>query len=376
MRAVSWPDFVPARLRDLASGARSLAGIVSRRRVFAGPRSIALAISDVCNTNCVMCSCHSPLLAPPAPTPEPYMDPGVFESILRQCRAMGTFRVVLGGNGEPSLHPHFDRMLQLMNSLGMEPYVLTNGLALDEARVKVWSSIRAHYRFSIHAGDEPSFLAGHPNARPGQFERLTRAIKALVAAGRARVSAMHVIHKANFRHVRAMIEHARQVGMSEVLFRPVRAAAELAPVVLSPDEETHLRGELRVCLDLARGYGIRTNIGEYLDNNLWIDSGLVDTAHLYRRVPCYIGWIYAEFDRDGTMRPCLHSRRVMGRAGERPLRDIWNSPEYWAFRREARAMPRSGRLVAGCACRQCCMAKYNLNLYNLLHLKSLRYGQA
>lgn len=363
-------------MRNLWSGIRSLAGIVSRNHVFAGPRSVALAISDVCNTNCIMCSCHSPLLEPKDVAAGPYMEPRIFEGILRQSRAMGTFRVVLGGNGEPSLHPQFDEMLKLMNELGMEPYVLTNGLALDETRAKLWGSLRAHYRFSIHAGDEQTFLEGHPNGRPGQFERLTRAMKALVSSGRPKVSAMHVIHKANFRHVREMIEHAREVGMKEVLFRPVRASKALAPVVLNPEEERELRAELERCLKLAQVFGIRTNLREYLENSLWIDSGIVDTAHLYRKIPCYIGWIYAEFDRDGTMRPCLHSKRAMGRVGERPLREIWNSSEYWAFRQEARAMPRARKLVSGCACSQCCMAKYNVNLYNVLHLKSFRYGQA
>lgn len=67
-------------LRDLSSGARSLAGIVSRNHVFAGPRSVALAISDVCNTNCIMCSCHSPLLEPKDVAAEAYMEPRVLEA--------------------------------------------------------------------------------------------------------------------------------------------------------------------------------------------------------------------------------------------------------------------------------------------------------
>jgi MoaA/NifB/PqqE/SkfB family radical SAM enzyme len=363
-------------IRDLLSGARSLAGIVSRRYVLAGPRSIALAISDVCDTNCIMCSCHSPLLDRKPAGPDIYMEPHVFETILRECRAMGTFRVVLGGNGEPSLHPRFDEMLRLMSKLGMEPYVLTNGLALDGERARLWSSIHAHYRLSIHAGDEGTFLAVHSQARPGQFERLTRAMKLLSSGGPARISAMHVISKANFRHVRAMIDHAHEVGLREVLFRPVRAVGELAPTVLSSEEEDELHAELKQCLKLAGAYSIRTNIHEYLKTSLWIDSGLVDTAQLYRKIPCYIGWLYAEFDRDGTMRPCLHSRRAMGRAGERTIREMWNSPAYREFRRESRAMPRAGRLVSGCACSQCCMAKYNVNIYELLRLKSFRYGQA
>lgn len=375
------------RLRDLISGARALLGIISKKWVFGGPRSVALAISDVCDTNCVMCWCHSPLLqrgenltnrqrTGGSSPRQRYMDPAVFETILRESREMGTFRVVLGGNGDPALHPQFDGMLELMEQLEMEPYVLTNGLSVDENRARVWAASRAHFRFSIHAGDEGTWLRVHPGGAPKQFERLSRVIRMLSKAGGPRVSTMHVIHKANFRNVREMVLHARELGVKEVLFRPVRAQGTLAQLVLDPGEQAELHQQLRYCEKLAAGYGIRTNLAEYLENDLCIRSGLVQTWPLYRVIPCYIGWIYAEFDLDGTMRPCLNSKIVVGRANDQRLRDIWLSPRYRAFRLESRSLPELGEPVKGCVCDACCMAKFNVNIYNLLHLKSLKYAEA
>jgi len=135
---------VAPRIRDLVSGARALLGIATSRWVFSGPRSVALAISYPCNTSCSMCWYHSPLLhgARPEDADESslrsrgplHMDPAVAETIVRESHAMGTFRVVLCGEGEPTLHPHFDHILELVTQLNMEPYVITNGLAVDEAR--------------------------------------------------------------------------------------------------------------------------------------------------------------------------------------------------------------------------------------------------
>jgi len=173
-----------------------------------------------------------------------------------------------------------------------------------------------------------------------------------------------------------MVEHAHELGVREILFRPVRAEGKLADVVLDPEEETELRNRLKACLQLAESYGIRTNLRDYLANNLYIRSGILQTAHLYRKIPCYIGWIYAEFERDGTMRPCLLSEIVIGRAGEKRIRDMWLSSRYQDFRRQAISMPRRGELVKGCQCSTCSMVKYNINLYNLLHLKSLKYDDA
>jgi len=375
------------RLRDLISGARALLGIVTKKWALTGPRSVALAISDVCDTNCIMCWCHSPLLHREADLPstpkmgsssgrQRFMDTAIFETIIRESRALGTFRVVLCGYGDPALHPQFDRMLELLGQLEMEPYVLTNGLSVDEKRARIWAASPAHFRFSVHAGDIDTWLRVHPSGTVRQFERLSRLIKSLAAAGRPRVSMLHVIHKANFRSVRAMVEHAQELGVKEILFRPVRADGELAQVVLDQEDEAELRVELQGCLQLAASWGIRTNLHEYLANNLYIHSGLVQTWSLYRKIPCYLGWIYAEFDREGTMTPCLNSKIVMGRVGEQLLRDMWLSPRYWAFRRDGRNLPRRSEPVTGCECDACCMAKYNVNVHNLLHLKSLNYTEA
>jgi MoaA/NifB/PqqE/SkfB family radical SAM enzyme len=367
--------------RALTSGARTLLGILLSRYAPSGPRSVALSIANVCNTNCMMCDCHSPLLDhqenPSASPGAPFMEPGLFERIIRESHSLGAYRVVLAGFGDPSLHPDFDRMLDIMMKLGMEPYVLTNGLALDEKRATIWAGKRAHFRFSLHAGDIETWLRVHPGGSVRQYERLSRAIKTLAGSGMARVSAMHVIHKYNFNGIREMVEHAREHGLRSILFRPVRAQGSLKAVVLSGEEEEQLCRNIAEALQLAESYGIHTNLRDYLENNLYIETGVLQTSKLYRRIPCYIGWIYAEFDPDGTLRPCIFSQLEMGKMGEKSLRDIWQSPRYAAFRREARSMPRrGGSLVRGCRCHACCMTKYNINVYNLLHLKSVQYADA
>lgn len=303
------------------------------------------------------------------------MDPALFETILREIREMGTYRVVLSGPGEPSLHPQFDRMLGLMMQLNMEPLVLTNGIGIDVARAKIWATKRAAFRFSIHAGDHETWLRVHPGGTAKQFESLSRIIESLTAAKGPRVSTINVIHKANFRNVCEMIEHARKLGVQEVVFRPVFARDKLAHLVLNLEEEAELHRNLQHCVRLAESYGIRTNLHEYLANNLYVHSGVLRTDHLYREIPCYFGWIHAVFDIDGTMTPCLDSGLVMGRAGKQSIRDMWHSRHYWAFRRNAITMPQHRKLLSGCKCDACCMYKLNVNVYRLLHLKSLNYRE-
>lgn len=362
------------RLRNVWSGARALLGILSGARVLGGPRSVALSLSDVCDARCMMCWFHSPLAAQgsvrgSAGDRAAFMEPDRFETIIRQCRSMGTWRVVLCGNGEPALHPAFDRMLEQMRELGMVPYVITNGLALDSGRAVVWSRIPAHFRFSLQAGDPETWCRVHAGGTPADFERVSAAMRVLAQSGTPHVSALHVIHRQNYRTVRAMIEHARALGVGQVIFRPVRAEGPLADVILDEDEESVLREELAASLRLAAGYGIRTNIREYLADNLHVRAGRLDTAGVYAEVPCYVGWLYAEFGIDGAVVPCIGSEREMGNVCCEPFRAIWRSPQYRAFRREARSMPQRGEPVRGCTCRACPMYKYNVNMHAFLRLR-------
>jgi len=366
------------RFRNFRSGALALLGVLSGKRVFGGPRTAALFMTDGCNSRCLMCWFHSPLVrsdpspggglgGPSHPRRPRFMDTALCETILKELHKLGTYRVVLGGFGEPALHPGLEEAIELTVRLRMLPYVITNGISVDEGRAGRWAKMRAYFRVSVHAGDPETWLRIHPTLAAEDFERLTRAVRILAGSRSASVSLMHVVQKANFRGLGGMIRHARSLGVREVLFFPVRADDEMREVLLSPGEEEEVRRDVPKFIRLSQSYGIRTNLPEFLADGHFVWSGRVRTADLYRRIPCSIGWTYTEFDLDGTMRPCEYSRLVMGRAGERRIRDLWSSVPYQTFREQALALPSRGRGVPGCSCASCSMARFNLNIHNLLH---------
>jgi sulfatase maturation enzyme AslB (radical SAM superfamily) len=305
------------------------------------------------------------------------MDYALCETIIREAHELGTARVVLGGWGSPGLHPKLDQILGLLVRLRMKPYLITNGLAIDQQRARYWAELPAHFRFSMHAGDPETWLRIHTGGSLHQFELLEKVIQQMAGSGKADVSIMHAIQKANFRNMREMVEHAHKMGVQNVLFLPVQAEGLIASkVLLSKEEENELPGELTRALELAEVLRIRTNLAEYIATRRFVRDGIPDTADLYRRIPCYIGWIYSEFHPDGTMRPCEYSQIAMGKAGQQSIREMWHSPAYRRFRQEARNLPLRGEEVTGCNCRKCTMAKFNLNIHSLLRLKSLRYNEA
>ncbi len=373
---------MPRRLADLSRGLRTLAGIASGRRVLTGPRTVALIIADDCNSSCVMCWYHSPLLrggragahpGPEAASRPRFMDGALFESIVRQCRDLGTRRIVLGGTGEPALHPDLDAMLELVASLGLDAYVITNGLAVDGTRARRWAALPAHFRFSVHAGDAHTWLAVHPAGTREEFGAICSAIATLSASECAEVSLMHVIQRANFRGLVRMVEHAGALGVRELVILPVRAEGEVAAaVVLGAEEEAELDGVLVQARTRAETLGIRSTLDDYIRDRRHVRRGRLCTRGVYDRMSCVVGWSYAELDIDGTMRPCEGSRVVLGNAAETPIAEMWRSPRYAEFRRAARILPRRGTPVPGCSCDACCMVKFNRNVHEVMRLRSLR----
>lgn len=374
---------IPFLLRDVRSGLRSLLGIVGRKQVFGGPRLVTLLLSKRMQQPMPDVLVSFPLLdaaegmtgserCSPGTCGPGFMDLQLCETIIRQAHEMGTFRFILGGHGEPLLHPHFTDILDLLLDLGKAPYIITNGLCLDDCYARALADKPVQIRISMHAGDIETWLRVHPASSASQFAVIARAIKTLTLSKRARVSLLHVIQRTNCRHVTKMIEHARDLGVKEVQFFPVRAQGPLTRVLPDSGEERELRNNLQTCLKLAAACNIKTNIEDYLSTNRYIQTGVPDTTNLYRRIPCYIGWTYTEFDTDGTMRPCENSHLVMGKAGETPLKELWYSDRYRVFRSEAL----NSRPVDGCLCSECSMNKFNINIYNLFHLRSVDYSSA
>lgn len=375
------------RPRNYINGARCVLGLLSRRFVFGGPRSIALLLSAECNSRCIMCWFHSPLLGvknEPAGSPRQphssrnlFMDYELCEAIIRETHEMGTARVILGGWGSPGLHPQIERILSLLVGLEMAPYLITNGLAIDEQRARAWAQLPVHFRFSMHAGDPETWLRIHSGGSLKQYELLEKVIRLLASGGRARVSIMHAIQKDNFRRMREMVEHAHRLGVGQVLFLPVQAEGIIASSVLLSEEEegVELPQELDRALKRAEELGLHTNLAEYIATRRFIRNGVADTSGLYRRIPCYVGWVYSEFHIDGSMRPCEYSSVELGKAGQQEIRKMWFSPTYERFRREGRDLPLRDTEVTGCNCGKCTMAKFNLNIHALLHIKSRRYDE-
>lgn len=112
--------------------------------------------TGACNARCIMCPRDA--LARPQ-----HMNEATYRRILSRLAPCDVFRAVIAGYGDPTVHPHFDRFVELTREAPVPMDMVTNGEWLDEARLKAldgvfdtlvvsFSSIDAAVYRHVHAG--------------------------------------------------------------------------------------------------------------------------------------------------------------------------------------------------------------------------------
>lgn len=112
--------------------------------------------TGACNARCVMCPRDA--LARPR-----HMDEATYRQVLSRLAQNDVFRAVIAGYGDPTVHPRFDRFVELTREARVPVDMVTNGEWLDEARLHAldgvintlvvsFSSIDAPVYRHVHAG--------------------------------------------------------------------------------------------------------------------------------------------------------------------------------------------------------------------------------
>ena len=136
-----------------------------------GPSRLTIELTNICNLHCSYCLRDEDALYH---SPAHFLAPELLEKIIVQARGvMGITNLVFTG-GEPTLHPQFDRFLEMGASNGLQVGFVTNGWHFE----RVWPAVLAQRAsiasigFSLDGAtrDAHDYWRGE-----GSFVRLVRA---------------------------------------------------------------------------------------------------------------------------------------------------------------------------------------------------------
>lgn len=146
----------------------------------------------------------------------------LFETAIREAKPLGLSGVKLTG-GEPLLHPHFTRLLEIVRREELKLIIETNGLlCTPEIAAEIAKSPDRFVSVSIDGTD----AATHEWVRgvPGAFAAARQAVRNLVAVG-IRPQVIFTVMRINAEQVDAIVRLAEKLGAASVKFNVVQPTA-------------------------------------------------------------------------------------------------------------------------------------------------------
>lgn len=219
-----------------------------------GPRRLSVELTNICNLHCSYCVRDEDALYH---TPAKFFPPALFESIVRQAReAIGITHVNFTG-GEPTLHPQFDRVLEIAESHDLKVSFVTNGWNFE----KIWPKLLAHRSAITHVAfslDGPTTEKHDEWRGEGSFVRLVRAFSRCFA-GDLPFMVKVVIRRDTFPQLEQLALFAARMGAAALHFAHVTPTSPDIEntSALNLDERTQAEREIAA---LARIFKMKIGI--------------------------------------------------------------------------------------------------------------------
>lgn len=306
-----------------------------------------------CNCRCVMCDIWRIRQVRE-------ITPDDLKPHLESFRFLKVRWVVFSG-GEPLMHSDLGALSRLLRGEGIRLTLLTAGLLLErQARL-----VAENVDDVIVSLDGPPEIHNQIRAVPHAFDRLRRGIEAV---RRLRpdmpITARCTVQKSNFRHLRAAVQTAQELGLNSISFLGVDLTSSAfnrpegwppersASVALAEDEVKEMAREMEALInacqrEIASGYVVES------------PEKLRRMVHHFRahlgQVPataprCNAPWVSAVVEADGSVRPCFF-HPAYGDIRTKPLEEVLNSERALDFRR-------SLDVPSNPVCRRCVCSLY------------------
>lgn len=338
----------------VARGKRSdprLLGLL-RGHPVTGPQTLHIDVTNGCNTNCVTCWDHSPLLQIGRSTAwkKQKIDAATVACILNDVADLGGLSaVILSGMGEPFTHPDIYDMIAEVKRRGLHLTIITNLVAADAARIVELGVDQL--LIGIHGASESSYRRFHPSFVRDEWPRLLAMLQHLAAHGR-RYKHVHVICQTNAEELVEMVRLGARYGAAQLNFKLASLQHGTERIGITAAQRQLLIDELvPAAVAEAAAQKVATNLAVFAAQ---LQAGGDDTAPI-EEVGCFMGYAYSRILVDGTVLYCCSTEvRVGTLADGASFAELWNGPAWSALR----ARLRRGEYFA--SCRQC--GKFNQNV--------------
>jgi len=307
----------------------------------AGPFLIVWNFTNMCNFRCKHCYQRADKPLPSELSLEEKLN------LVDQLDKAGVAAVAISG-GEPTIHPHFYRIVKELASRGIYTSVATNGWTFaDMENLKKAVNLGLKY---VEVSVDSANPKKHDEFRGvlGAWEHAVKALENAVELGISHGMAV-VMDKETFQEIDDILDLAESIGVKRVIFFnlvPTGRAEDMIKVDLTPEEREEFMKEIYKQMK-KRKLEILTTAPQYARVTLLESKGKnVTPAHFYigenNAVKtlaefiggCGAGRIYAGIEPDGTVVPCVFLPLPVGNVKTMEFKEIWERSRIFNLLRE------------------------------------------
>ncbi len=284
------------------------------------PRRLVLELTNACNLNCVMCGRNAADFKPTM------FDMDVFCSLEPLMDRIE--EVTLMGWGEPTIHPHFTEMLEIINRHSARKYFCSNGMNLKKIKDAIFDYNVDVFAVSLD-GATPE--TNDRIRRGSKIKQITEDLKDIVKIKRERglkypwINFVFCAMKSNIRELPDMVRLAADIGLEEVkvVYLTVFDNSLLEETLWG--SEDMVREVFEEALEVADQYGIQMKLPHYVGE---------DPAGVNLHKDCFVTWRDFFVGSDGYVRPCMSTPEKFFKYDiNRDFFDMWNDRKYQEYRR-------------------------------------------
>lgn len=283
------------------------------------PRRLVLELTNTCNLNCVMCGRNAATFKPT-----------VFQMdwLYKLEPLLDTVEeVTLMGWGEPTVHPHFTEMLEVIHRHSARIYFCTNGMRLGQLHDAIFDNQVDVFAVSV---DGASAETNNAIRRGSDLEAIKTNLKRIVKTRRDRQLSYPYINfvfcamKSNLHELPDLVRLAAEIGLDEVKVVYLTAFDKAMEKETLWDCQVEVESVFQEATELGEKLGVVLKL-PYIQGQ--------DPAGEALHRDCFVAWRDFFLGSDGMVRPCMSTpEQFFAFDPDKSFVEMWNSLEYQKYR--------------------------------------------
>ena len=284
------------------------------------PRRLVFELTNACNLNCIMCGRNSADFKPTI------FDMDVFRSFEPLMDTVE--EVTLMGWGEPTIHPHFVEMLQIINRHDARKYFCTNGMNLKNIKDAIFDYNVDVFAVSLDGATDKT---NGRIRRGSKIDQIVSDLREIVQIKKERglkypwINFVFCAMQSNIHELPDLVRLASEIGIEEVkvVYLTVFGKDLMNESLWGHEELVHEVFEKAV--QIGDELGVVLKLPHYVGED---EAG--DQLHK----DCFVVWRDFFLGSDGFVRPCMStSVQFFQYDIEKSFMEIWNAQEYQNYRK-------------------------------------------